>query len=359
MEVTLPWAVDMTGNVSMKVMRKRGFITCTFPRAARWPLPVPNHLKMDLQSLPLVKDMEGTSSMSAMFTLQEVLFTMKDNSAPGSLSTPPFYGLRKSIHRICALHFQKKEVIFNVCKRTESITDADTHLTVLLRGMKRDHLNRLVLELVYNDHERADAMMASGEADESVLSRNFVNNLNSVGMGARKGSMVDGVPCSSQELVLFRELLEYNGMATIASDWQRKRVPSRDWRASFIIPLEANGADVMPGMSEDVNVLYGMINGPKSGKAASKSPARPEQPKKSNSMISKIGSLLLKEDAKHDNVERSVGSEGRRAEKCKGCGKRGDGVKLKRCAACFQVAYCGSACQLADWVQHKIECKKA
>ena len=82
----------------------------------------------------------------------------------------------------------------------------------------------------------------------------------------------------------------------------------------------------MPGMPEDINDLYGMMSGPNSGKVASKSFARSEPQKKqlANSMSSKKGSLQPKEDAKHDSVETGVRSEGLCAEKCKGCGERGD-----------------------------------
>ena len=233
-EVMLPWAVDLTANVSIKVMRKWGLIACTFPKAARWPFYVSERLKKDMQSLALVKDMPPSLglSMSAMFTMQEVLFSMKHDSEPGSLSTLPFYDLRKSIQCIYVRHFQQKAVIFDVRKRTGSVTDTEADLTILARGMKRDHLNRLVLELVYNDHKRAEAMLASGEVEESVIMRNFGKNINSVGAGAGKeGVMNLTVLCSAQELVLFRDLLEYNGMAMEASEWQRKRVPSPDWRA--------------------------------------------------------------------------------------------------------------------------------
>ncbi|KAF9813499.1 hypothetical protein IEO21_05536 [Rhodonia placenta] len=34
-----------------------------------------------------------------------------------------------------------------------------------------------------------------------------------------------------------------------------------------------------------------------------------------------------------------------------------DGAKMKKCTGCKRILYCGSACQAADWPQHKTECK--
>ncbi|KAF9803690.1 hypothetical protein IEO21_09586 [Rhodonia placenta] len=34
-----------------------------------------------------------------------------------------------------------------------------------------------------------------------------------------------------------------------------------------------------------------------------------------------------------------------------------DGAKMKICTGCKRILYCGSACQAADWSQHKAECK--
>lgn len=45
----------------------------------------------------------------------------------------------------------------------------------------------------------------------------------------------------------------------------------------------------------------------------------------------------------------------KRIVKCRQC--RGEG-KLKRCAKCEQVYYCGTACQNADWKRHKLFCGK-
>jgi len=42
------------------------------------------------------------------------------------------------------------------------------------------------------------------------------------------------------------------------------------------------------------------------------------------------------------------------AESCAHCGKQGAG--FKRCSRCKQVAYCGVACQNADWKRHKKKC---
>jgi len=33
------------------------------------------------------------------------------------------------------------------------------------------------------------------------------------------------------------------------------------------------------------------------------------------------------------------------------------GVKLRRCAGCYTVRFCSSACQRADWSQHKLVCE--
>lgn len=44
-----------------------------------------------------------------------------------------------------------------------------------------------------------------------------------------------------------------------------------------------------------------------------------------------------------------------------GCGKREDelgNTKLKMCARCKDIAYCGTACQVADWEYHKKCCGK-
>lgn len=43
---------------------------------------------------------------------------------------------------------------------------------------------------------------------------------------------------------------------------------------------------------------------------------------------------------------------------CHVCRKSGNEIKLKRCTACYQVAYCGSVCQRNDWAQHKVDCRK-
>ncbi|EED85952.1 predicted protein [Postia placenta Mad-698-R] len=34
-----------------------------------------------------------------------------------------------------------------------------------------------------------------------------------------------------------------------------------------------------------------------------------------------------------------------------------DGAKMKKCTGCKRILYCGSACQAADWSQHKAKCK--
>jgi len=43
-------------------------------------------------------------------------------------------------------------------------------------------------------------------------------------------------------------------------------------------------------------------------------------------------------------------------DKCATCGVRG--VKMPRCSLCKSVAYCGTACQKADWKAHKLSCKQ-
>jgi hypothetical protein len=45
---------------------------------------------------------------------------------------------------------------------------------------------------------------------------------------------------------------------------------------------------------------------------------------------------------------------------CRACGTPPAGSdKLKRCGACSRVAFCGAACQKADWPRHKRACKAA
>ena len=43
---------------------------------------------------------------------------------------------------------------------------------------------------------------------------------------------------------------------------------------------------------------------------------------------------------------------------CASCGIAGDGIKLKKCTACYLVRYCSVKCQRDHWKQHKKECKK-
>jgi hypothetical protein len=47
-------------------------------------------------------------------------------------------------------------------------------------------------------------------------------------------------------------------------------------------------------------------------------------------------------------------------EKCEWCRRLTtlDGSKLKECTGCRSVRYCGTACQVADWANHKARCKK-
>lgn len=42
---------------------------------------------------------------------------------------------------------------------------------------------------------------------------------------------------------------------------------------------------------------------------------------------------------------------------CAKCSKK-EGVKLKKCARCLRIKYCGSECQKEHWVEHKLVCKK-
>lgn len=44
---------------------------------------------------------------------------------------------------------------------------------------------------------------------------------------------------------------------------------------------------------------------------------------------------------------------------CRGCGKSGAVDRVKACARCGKVFYCGKECQVADWGRHKPECKQA
>ncbi len=47
----------------------------------------------------------------------------------------------------------------------------------------------------------------------------------------------------------------------------------------------------------------------------------------------------------------------RQRRRCAACGVAGGkGVKLRTCARCRQIRYCGSACQSADWARHRSEC---
>ncbi|KAK0640404.1 Zinc finger MYND domain-containing protein 10-like protein [Lasiodiplodia hormozganensis] len=42
---------------------------------------------------------------------------------------------------------------------------------------------------------------------------------------------------------------------------------------------------------------------------------------------------------------------------CAKCSKKA-GVKLKKCARCLRIKYCGSECQREHWAEHKLVCKK-
>ncbi|AEO68269.1 uncharacterized protein THITE_52613 [Thermothielavioides terrestris NRRL 8126] len=46
---------------------------------------------------------------------------------------------------------------------------------------------------------------------------------------------------------------------------------------------------------------------------------------------------------------------------CRNCGKteEQDGVRLKRCLRCLEVAYCSNVCQKLDWKKHRMECEEA
>ncbi|KAL4422998.1 hypothetical protein ABPG77_005478 [Micractinium sp. CCAP 211/92] len=47
----------------------------------------------------------------------------------------------------------------------------------------------------------------------------------------------------------------------------------------------------------------------------------------------------------------------RQRRRCAACGVAGGkGVKLRTCARCRQIRYCGPACQAADWARHRSEC---
>jgi hypothetical protein len=55
-----------------------------------------------------------------------------------------------------------------------------------------------------------------------------------------------------------------------------------------------------------------------------------------------------------------VAARGAAARRCRACAAPPPaGDKLRRCAACARVAYCGGACQRADWARHKRVCAAA
>ncbi len=51
-----------------------------------------------------------------------------------------------------------------------------------------------------------------------------------------------------------------------------------------------------------------------------------------------------------------AGGEGGGQAACAGCRLEAEG-KLSRCCKCKGVAYCSRECQLADWKQHKKDCR--
>ena len=392
-EVMLPWAVDLTANVSIKVMRKRGLIACTFPKAARWPLPVPNQLKMDMQSLPIIREHPFLDEMmNAMFTLQENAYN-KTLPSPTSLTTPTFYNLRESIQILFVRHVKEKAVMF-ILRKIGTSDRIEGEITILVHCVKLDSLQRLALELVYTDQQRRKAMVASGQLDDGVRLKQYVTNIHSVGALASKEYMIE-VWCSPRELVMFQDLLEHNGKRMTPSVWQKKKSPSLDWTASFIVPLEPNGAVEVVGIPEEreksLDMMLADLPGPslssimsashgEMGKKAaevSKATLRGgkednpvadsglfKQGQEVNKVKELVESISLRTDTQLLNKEReregiATGRKTLRCalERCHMCGNSGDEMKLRRCTACYRVAYCGGVCQRNDWVRHKVDCK--
>lgn len=76
------------------------------------------------------------------------------------------------------------------------------------------------------------------------------------------------------------------------------------------------------------------------------------------------GAATLVQDAQGSTPMGLAPNEAFRAEllaeaaKSRRCATCGAGGKLKKCSRCQQRAYCGPACQLADWPEHKRTCRQ-
>ena len=75
------------------------------------------------------------------------------------------------------------------------------------------------------------------------------------------------------------------------------------------------------------------------------------------------GAATLVQDAQGSTPLDLAPNEAFRAEllaeaaKSRRCATCGAGGRLKTCSRCQQRAYCGPACQLADWLEHKRTCR--
>lgn len=58
---------------------------------------------------------------------------------------------------------------------------------------------------------------------------------------------------------------------------------------------------------------------------------------------------------KHEGIAKGFLMKEKSAEKCRACRENGREMKLRRCIACLQVAYCGNACQRNDSVRQKVD----
>lgn len=198
-----------------------------------------------MESLPIVHEYPFLdATMTAMFSLQENAYNKK-LSSPTSPSTSTFYNLRESIQILFVRHLKDKAVMFTL-RHSKASDRLEGEMTILVHSMKQEPSRKLVLELVCTDKQRRKAMVASGELNEGVRFTQFVSNIGDAGALASNEYIID-VWCSPLELVFFRDLLEYNGNHMTPSVWQKKKMPSVDWRASFVAPLEPNGAEEVPG----------------------------------------------------------------------------------------------------------------